>query len=43
LQGLRGDLGSLQVLIFLGVGIASFFVARLVWKAGVRQYSGASS
>lgn len=43
LQGLRGDLGSLQVLIFLGVGITSFLVARLVWRAGVRQYSGASS
>ena len=43
LQGLRGDLGSLQVFIFLGVGIGSFWVALRVWKAGVRQYSGASS
>jgi ABC-2 type transport system permease protein len=43
LQGLRGDLNSLQVLMFLGVGVACFLVALRVWKAGVRQYSGASS
>ena len=43
LQGLRGDLGSPQLFLFLGVGIASFWVALRVWKAGVRQYSGASS
>ena len=43
LQGLRGDLSALQVLIFLGVGLASLRVALWVWKAGVRQYSGASS
>ena len=43
LQGLRGDLGYLQVLVFLGVGIGSFWVALRVWKAGVKQYSGASS
>jgi ABC-type uncharacterized transport system permease subunit len=43
MQQLRGDLGGLQVWVFLGVGIASFWVATRVWKAGVRQYSGASS
>lgn len=43
LQGLRGDLSGWQVLLFLGVGLASFLVARRVWKAGTRRYSGASS
>ena len=43
LQALRGDLTGMQVLIFLGVGVASFVVAALVWKFGVRRYSGASS
>jgi ABC-2 type transport system permease protein len=43
LQGLRGDLGVWQVLLFLTVGAASFTIARQVWKAGVRKYSGASS
>lgn len=43
MQGLRGDLNAFQVFVFLGVGLASFLVALRVWKAGVRQYSGASS
>jgi len=43
MQGLRGDLSALQVFVFMGVGLASFLVALRVWKAGVRQYSGASS
>ncbi len=43
LQALRGDLSGAQVLMFLGVGIASFAVSSLVWKFGVRRYSGASS
>ena len=43
LQALRGDLNGVQVLVFLGVGLVSFWVALRVWKAGVRQYSGASS
>jgi ABC-2 type transport system permease protein len=43
LQALRGDLTGGQILLFLGVAIASFLVARQVWKAGVRKYSGASS
>ena len=43
LQALRGDLQGWQVLLFLSVSAASVFVASRVWKAGVRQYSGASS
>jgi ABC-2 type transport system permease protein len=43
LQALRGDLTGWGVLLFLGVGAASFLVASQVWKAGVRHYSGASS
>ena len=43
LQALRGELVIQRVLIFLGVSIASFVVASLVWKAGVKQYSGASA
>lgn len=43
LQALRGDLSGWQVLMFLGVGVASVLVALRVWKAGVRRYSGASS
>ncbi len=43
LQALRGELGVGLVLLFLGVGAASFLVATRVWKAGVKHYSGASS
>lgn len=43
LQALRGDLTGWQVLLFIGVGIASFLVASRVWKSGVHRYSGASS
>jgi ABC-2 type transport system permease protein len=43
LQALRGDLSRLQVVLFIGVGAVSILIARRVWKAGVRQYSGASS
>ena len=43
LQALRGDLTPWQILLFLGVGAASFFVASRIWKAGVKKYSGASS
>ncbi len=43
LQALRGDLSPWQVLLFLSFGVASFFVAARVWKAGVQRYSGASS
>jgi ABC-2 type transport system permease protein len=43
LQALRGDLGGWQILLFFGVGLASLLVARIVWRAGIRRYSGASS
>lgn len=43
LQALRGDLTPGQILLFLGVGIASFLAASRIWKAGVKKYSGASS
>lgn len=43
LQALRGELSWWQVLLFLAVGLASIRVALLVWRAGVRRYSGASS
>ena len=43
LQALRGDLSGQQILIFLGVGIASFIIASQVWRFGVKRYSGASS
>lgn len=43
LQALRQELGTSQVLMFLGIGIASFLVASQIWKAGLKRYSGASS
>jgi ABC-2 type transport system permease protein len=43
LQALRGDLSGGQILLFLGVGLASFLAASQVWRFGVRRYSGASS
>jgi len=43
LQALRGELEGARILLFLGVGVASFFIASRVWKSGIRRYSGASS
>ena len=43
LQGLRGELDIARILMFLGIGIVSFLIASRVWKAGLKQYSGASS
>jgi ABC-2 type transport system permease protein len=43
LQALRGELSGVQVLLFLGVGAASIWVATRLWRAGIRRYSGASS
>jgi ABC-2 type transport system permease protein len=43
LQALRGDLNGGQILLFLGVGMASFAIASQVWRFGVKRYSGASS
>jgi ABC-2 type transport system permease protein len=43
LQALRGELSGWQVLMFIGIGVASFLLAGQIWKRGVRKYSGASS
>lgn len=43
LQGLRGELGGAQVLLFIIIAAVAFIVATRVWQAGLRQYSGASS
>jgi ABC-2 type transport system permease protein len=43
LQGLRGELNIGRVLMFIAVGAVSFLIASRVWKAGLKQYSGASS
>jgi ABC-2 type transport system permease protein len=43
LQALRGDLAPWQVILFLGVGVASVLIASRVWRAGVQRYSSASS
>lgn len=43
LQALRGELSPAQIALFLGISAASFLVATLIWKAGVKKYSGASS
>ncbi len=43
LQALRQELNIMQVLMFVGIGIASFLIASRVWKAGLKRYSGASS
>lgn len=43
LQGLRGELDVLRLLMFLAIGVISFVIASQVWKRGLKQYSGASS
>lgn len=43
LQALRGELSTAQVFMFIGVSAISFLIASRVWKAGLKQYSGASS
>jgi len=43
LQALRGELDLQRVLLFIVIGIASFWIASRVWKAGLKRYSGASS
>jgi ABC-2 type transport system permease protein len=43
LQALRGELVFSRILMFIVIGIASFWVASQVWKAGLKRYSGASS
>jgi ABC-2 type transport system permease protein len=43
LQGLRGDLGGGQIVLFLFVGAGSFLAAWRIWKAGIKRYNSASS
>jgi ABC-2 type transport system permease protein len=43
LQALRGELSAGRVLLFLGIGLASFWIATLVWRSGIKRYSSASS
>ena len=43
LQALRGELGADQVVLFVAISIISFWAASIVWKLGLKRYSGASS
>jgi ABC-2 type transport system permease protein len=43
LQALRGELSVSRIFMFIAIGIVSFLIASRVWKAGLKQYSGASS
>ncbi len=42
-EALTGRLGSGTLLVALGVAAVLFILARLVWKLGLRRYSGASA
>lgn len=42
-QALRGELPVWQVLAWLGFAVLVFLGASRVWRAGIRQYSGASA
>ena len=43
LQALRGELSGLQVLLYLAIGAAAFWLSTRIWRAGVKRYSGASA
>jgi len=43
LQALRGELSIQKIVVFFLVAVISFIVASLVWKSGLKRYSGASS
>ena len=43
LQGLRGELTISHMLFYITVSIVSFLIASIVWKSGLKRYSGASS
>lgn len=43
LQALRGELEWWQIVVALIAGVVAFCLSRLVWIAGTRRYSGASS
>ena len=42
-QALRGELPPWQIAAALGASVCAFALSRLVWRAGVKRYSGASS
>jgi ABC-2 type transport system permease protein len=43
LQALRGELELWQIALALVVGGVAFVISRVVWRAGVRRYSGGSA
>ena len=43
IQGLRGELTFSLVSMFFFISLIGFLIASRVWKAGLKQYSGASS
>jgi ABC-2 type transport system permease protein len=43
LQGLRGELDAVRLVIYLSIGILSFLLATQVWRFGIRRYASASS
>lgn len=43
LQALRGELEWWQIAFALGAGVVAFLISRVVWRAGVKRYSGASA
>lgn len=43
LQALRGELAWWHIMLAIAASALAFLVARFVWKAGVKRYSGASS
>ena len=43
IQALRGELSLIEIFGFIAISAASFLAASLVWKSGVKKYSGASS
>jgi ABC-2 type transport system permease protein len=42
-EALTGRLGSTTLLGAVGLAILMFMIARLVWRLGLRRYSGASA
>ena len=43
LQALRGELSWWQIALALAAGVIAVMLSRLVWRAGVKRYSGASA
>ena len=42
-QALRGELDLVTIVLYVAVAVVAFLVARLIWFAGVKRYSGASA